>query len=1023
MSAEERVVELIIDASGVEAGMRRAEAAYDHMGDRAEAATSRAQAAFDRQIQQYTGRLPKSIDGVADAYDRLQARMDPVFHAQLRAEREMTQSIAVINRAVLLGVTTEQQATRDILRLKQQQVEAIQRVRDAQMQANHPVAANDNDPSGYGAAGRRQVLGYQAFDIGQGLMAGTPLAIIAAQQGPQIAQLYAGAGGLNAAFKDTISILGGVVRAVGPLIGVVGVLYGAYKILQSYSVDAAFAVDDLTRSLAEQAAPIASVDSAISELTRVQDTYTKAIMSASTASDNATKVIVANSEREFNAKKALLELELKRQEASLAVQRSEMALTGSQMKKDIGQQVFTNMDLERQGFSDPRVGRFVNVLPDSITGMEKTLDLLEKNPANDKLKEIRANATLTEIGIQKLRDALGLLFNAGGDAGPTFAGNAPIPKFRGIDDVPGSIEMYDELIKSGDARLRQLQLEQAGLGLTAGAAARLRFEQDALNSAFEKNVTFGPEQITAIQKQAAAYGELTDQIARTRLQQDAQFEREQLFRSEREANIAAQLKAAGQPIDMTGADAAMLRSTEILKENKRAWEDIRDVGRDAIDELSSGMVNGFKDIETILKGVADDILKQFTTLAVANPFKNALYGDTLPTMDSVGGVGGLFKTLLGGKNPAIEAAKQAVGSMSVTAASVVVNGGVGTAAAGSLLGANDNVTGKAPVGDVLRMALPDAGLTKTGIPLSEITAGNGLTAKVNSEYAGRFQGLLNDLKGAGYNVSSLGEGGYSYRTVAGTNNLSKHSFGEALDINPRQNPWSNKFQTDLPANVNDMAKRNGLTWGGTWKKPDTMHFQVDKSADTAALALNKMATNAGAATQNLGTFGNGLGTFGDALSQFPAAPQGGGGGGFGSWLSGLFRGAFVPNGAQATLAANGGLGLYANGGISNRPAIFGEAGPEAAVPLPDGRRIPVEMRMPRIAANNGGARLIVNRSIHFHGAPAGYTAQVEEEEDAEGNEKVNVTFSKMGASEAGRPGSPLNKQLKKMGAKTGMVRR
>lgn len=32
---------------------------------------------------------------------------------------------------------------------------------------------------------------------------------------------------------------------------------------------------------------------------------------------------------------------------------------------------------------------------------------------------------------------------------------------------------------------------------------------------------------------------------------------------------------------------------------------------------------------------------------------------------------------------------------------------------------------------------------------------------------------------------------------------------------------------------------------------------------------------------------------------------------------------------------------YANGGIANKPSIFGEAGPEAAVPLPDGRTIPV----------------------------------------------------------------------------------
>ncbi len=51
------------------------------------------------------------------------------------------------------------------------------------------------------------------------------------------------------------------------------------------------------------------------------------------------------------------------------------------------------------------------------------------------------------------------------------------------------------------------------------------------------------------------------------------------------------------------------------------------------------------------------------------------------------------------------------------------------------------------------------------------------------------------------------------------------------------------------------------------------------------------------------------------------------------------------------LAVN--LPRYAGGGISNTAAIFGEAGPEAAVPLPDGRRIPVEMR-------GGGNTIIVN---------------------------------------------------------------
>ncbi|WP_072389888.1 tape measure protein [Hyphomicrobium sp. CS1GBMeth3] len=53
--------------------------------------------------------------------------------------------------------------------------------------------------------------------------------------------------------------------------------------------------------------------------------------------------------------------------------------------------------------------------------------------------------------------------------------------------------------------------------------------------------------------------------------------------------------------------------------------------------------------------------------------------------------------------------------------------------------------------------------------------------------------------------------------------------------------------------------------------------------------------------------------------------------------------------AKGGIAANGRpvpLPRFAKGGISRTASIFGEAGPEAAVPLPDGRRIPVELRMP-----------------------------------------------------------------------------
>lgn len=60
--------------------------------------------------------------------------------------------------------------------------------------------------------------------------------------------------------------------------------------------------------------------------------------------------------------------------------------------------------------------------------------------------------------------------------------------------------------------------------------------------------------------------------------------------------------------------------------------------------------------------------------------------------------------------------------------------------------------------------------------------------------------------------------------------------------------------------------------------------------------------------------------------------------------------------ADGGIAAHGRpMKRFAGGGISNTAAIFGEAGAEAAVPLPDGRRIPVDLRVPERTGSAGGS--------------------------------------------------------------------
>lgn len=88
-------------------------------------------------------------------------------------------------------------------------------------------------------------------------------------------------------------------------------------------------------------------------------------------------------------------------------------------------------------------------------------------------------------------------------------------------------------------------------------------------------------------------------------------------------------------------------------------------------------------------------------------------------------------------------------------------------------------------------------------------------------------------------------------------------------------------------------------------------------------------------------------------SLFDGAGAPGGGGGI---LGGLFSFLFAAKGGVYANGKKQPLKTFAKGGVSRTAAIFGEAGPEAAVPLPDGRRIPVDLRGP--AGNAKGQETI-----------------------------------------------------------------
>lgn len=117
--------------------------------------------------------------------------------------------------------------------------------------------------------------------------------------------------------------------------------------------------------------------------------------------------------------------------------------------------------------------------------------------------------------------------------------------------------------------------------------------------------------------------------------------------------------------------------------------------------------------------------------------------------------------------------------------------------------------------------------TGGALQLSTVTSKSGQTARVATEYAKNFQGLINWFDSQGYNIKSMG--GYNDRNIAGTNIPSYHKKGAAIDINPAENPMGSQRITDMPQGTGAAAAAMGLGWGLNWSnKSDAMHFSAGR---------------------------------------------------------------------------------------------------------------------------------------------------------------------------------------------------
>lgn len=179
------------------------------------------------------------------------------------------------------------------------------------------------------------------------------------------------------------------------------------------------------------------------------------------------------------------------------------------------------------------------------------------------------------------------------------------------------------------------------------------------------------------------------------------------------------------------------------------------------------------------------------------------------------------------------------------------------------------------------------------------------------------------------------------------------------------------------AEAQDKARNQAAEFFATAKDMTRGFIDDILAGKTAVEALGNALSNIGNKLIDMGLgaiFGTGSGDFGALGDLFNLNAKGG-------------------------IAAHGRPQMFARGGVAKQASIFGEAGPEAAVPLPDGRRIPVDLRMPRGGSGGGAVSIDARTTINAPNADAAGLARLEalvRQKDAELPAKIKHMVSRRG---------------------------
>ncbi|MBY5657188.1 hypothetical protein [Rhizobium leguminosarum] len=882
--------------------------------------------------------LDRSAIEASTAYKQLEASLNAVTAAQKKGDASLATSLSAIEK--------QREA---IARLNAE----LQKLRAAPAPApgGRPSPANNN-----GSQGNVGNIAAQFFDIGTTSAFMNP-ATVAIQQGPQLAQAFAG----QSTKQALAGLAGGLAAIVSPLSLVAIGLTGAAAAAISYGVSALTASDD-TKKLED------AMERHDGIMKRLEDRYGSLIdkvkgygvestrmLSIEAASDirglrNANKITgddffsgigtqtrggyVADNSMfgsgfmAFNDAITRLRNEFKAGRPDFeafydsiyktAQTNPEYAKKADELAKLVAQFREGSRALEEMERIQRRL--FDDIGPNGM--------LLSRGRTNrEDMGNLSAFETQQRIASQRSRETLDAQLQGINARTPAERGEAarrseaarydnsetPAQRRQRIEQTGILAQAQAEKQLADAQRDRALNLDKILqdqqqeidlVGKTGGAAAALRKEYELTSAlrmeAARQGIDVDQKELDLIHQRAQALGELTDKYNQSRFNFEMGQQTADARLSPRDRQITTTLRQYGLPEDLGGSNAAMLGK-------QYDWQQAKDLAKGFGSAFSNELVSGSHDIgKAFLKG-----------------FESALTNQASKLWEKFfDGIGNIFASMLTGSKGSGAASGSGVGAI----ASAVM----GTAA-------NDNF-GKAPVTPVTRAPLGDIASY-----ISQAAAKRGIDPDIALRVAKSEGGLKswnlqstfmkNGVQEPSFGPFQLYKGG-----GLGNDFMRKTGLDPALAAN---GPAGVDFALD------HASKKGWGAWYGAGKAGigNFDGIGANPGMGSAADAVSKLAGSAGAATKGLDTFGGGLGKIGSALSNSsfpaaPAAPGGGGGGGLFGWLSGLF-GDFKPVGPQATLAASGGIsGLFADG-TNYAPggmAIVGERGPEL-VNLPQGSQV------------------------------------------------------------------------------------